>query len=187
MYRQSNFSYSENFRYKITRWQKEKGRGGKREGRGIENERKTCRVSCSVMAWYIVQLHALGRLAELNVIYRRDRSFERWTVCFESPGKLLDTWQLRLLWARPEAKLTSARTGKDKVVKRYDSLLSRLSLRATRNNSRAINPLINEILPQVFFCVFRVSTSHVYTNILNYFVGYKKYIHFSKIMHRNLI
>lgn len=104
------------------------GREGERKReKGIESERETCRVSCSVMAWYIVQLHALGGLAELNVIYRRDRSFERWTVCFESPGKLLDTWQLRLLWARPEAKLTSARTGKDKVVKRYDSLLSCLS------------------------------------------------------------
>lgn len=108
------------------------------------------------MTWYIVQLHALGGLAELNVIYRRDRSFERWTVCFESPGKLLDTWQLRLLWARPEAKLTSARTGKDKVVKRYDSLLSCLST-STRNNSQAINSLINEILPWVLFlCVLTV-------------------------------
>lgn len=133
---------------------RKRGKGGEGEReRGREAERKTRRISLgSVMAWYIVQLHALGGLAGLNVIYRRDRSFERWTVCFESPGKLLDTWQLGLLWARPEAKLTSARTGKDKVVKRYDSLPSRLSTpRATGNNLQAINPLINKILPQILF------------------------------------
>lgn len=159
MYRQSNFlHYSENFRCKITRWSRGE-RERKKEGGGvIQSGRKTRRVSYSVIAWYIVQLHALGGLAELNVIYRRDRSFERWTVCFESPEKLLDTWQLGLLWARPEAKLTSARTGKDKVVKRYDSLLSRLS--TTWNNSLAINPLINEILPQVFSGAFCVRVHH---------------------------
>jgi len=118
--------------------------------------------SRSVMVWYIVQLYALGGLAGLNVIYRRDRSFERWTVCFESPGKLLDTWQLGLLWARPEAKLTSARTSKDKVVKRYDSLPSRLS--TPRNNLQAINPLIN-IAANTFLC----PVSYIFIDVSNCF------------------